>query len=615
MTFSDGSAGSVRSFVWPDLEHRYFQKRYVLFWTLAALLPFIFLRFFVLSEISFPFQSVSSPTMSLQPEENGQSHIVANSLAPAPGSEEVMSKTTIPESPLIRPDEDAWITHDDWINHDLNRTEDDKMIPAGFDNSTEFMKDFSPEPTNRDGFGLPEDNEKEELQFDAMEVSEKNENNPEKNTTAAEELRPEEERSGVKNMQLEESDNEKVGKEGEKQLEVTKETFQGVEQQQEHEETKFPEEEQTEEGRLQEASGKAYEETPAGECDLFEGEWVHDPEGPLYTNSTCSIPGDLNCLSNGRPDTEYMYWRWKPRGCDLPRFDAKSFLDKFRGKALAFVGDSIVGNQMRSLLCLLSQFEIPVRTNASDDYKTNYWLFREHQFTVANLWSPYLLKDSEGGDTAFEKGRIVVSLDVLDTAWTSVIQDFDVIVLSAGQWFPKIAVYMEQEEAIGCHYCPELNLTEIPYSEVYRGAIRRALEKVSDEYKGVAIMTTFPLSHFENGSWDTGGSCERKLPLQPLESTQFPGEHNEFHDIVIDEFNAVVEQNRELKKDSRVEIFDVTKVSLQRADGHPGRFRRPHPDFGWDTNEYFANDCLHWCLPGPVDTWNQLLSKIVDKHF
>lgn len=94
----------------------------------------------------------------------------------------------------------------------------------------------------------------------------------------------------------------------------------------------------------------------AGQCDLFEGEWQHDPEGPLYTNSTCFyIQEAQNCMSNGRHDTEYMYWRWKPRDCDLPRFDAKSFLDSFRGKAIGFIGDSIARNQMQSLLCLLSQ--------------------------------------------------------------------------------------------------------------------------------------------------------------------------------------------------------------------------------------------------------------------
>lgn len=93
----------------------------------------------------------------------------------------------------------------------------------------------------------------------------------------------------------------------------------------------------------------------AGECDLFDGDWEYDPQGPLYTNATCFyIRGDHNCMSNGRPDTDFLNWRWKPRGCDLPRFDAKAFMEAFKGKTIGFVGDSLARNQMQSMLCMLS---------------------------------------------------------------------------------------------------------------------------------------------------------------------------------------------------------------------------------------------------------------------
>ncbi|CAM6084703.1 unnamed protein product [Calypogeia fissa] len=629
MTFTEDSA---KSSLWSDMSRRYFQKRYLLSWILAAVLPFVLLRLFFLSEIVFPFQPVAVDSHTgLQSEEivsDGQSPI---SFAPAPGREDVMSKTDIPESsPPIRPDEDAWITHDSWINHDLNGTEDGKFIPDEFENSTEFRKDFSPVSANGEDFGLPEDNVKEEVQYEAMETTKKGDNKTEESRTAAEELRPQDERTEEEITKDEESRDEEmvnderekqskgneensqqekshedgtVKQEEEKQVEVNGETMQGVEQVDKAED------------KPQHERSPTHEETPAEECDLFEGLWEHDPEGPLYTNSTCFyMQRDQNCLSNGRPDTEYLKWRWKPRGCDLPRFDANSFLEKFRGKAFGFVGDSIGRNQMQSLLCLLSQVEIPIRTYQSSDDKTVRWLYKEHQVTLGVVWSPYLLKESEEGDFGFEKGRIILYLDVLDPAWTSVMHDFDVIVFLTGQWFYKRSLYVKQEKVIGCHYCPGMNLTDISYHDAYREAIRLVLDKVSNEYKGLTIMSTFPLSHFFNGSWDSGGNCQRELPLQALESTQFPGDHNNMRNIVMEEFNGVVERNRELKKDLRFEILDVTKVSLQRADGHPGPYRRPHPFVGYDPNVYYPNDCLHWCLPGPIDTWNQLVVKIVDKY-
>lgn len=93
-----------------------------------------------------------------------------------------------------------------------------------------------------------------------------------------------------------------------------------------------------------------------GTCNLYQGKWVLDSAGPLYTNNSCPIITQMqNCQGNGRPDKEYENWRWKPEECVLPRFDARKFLELMRGKTLAFVGDSVARNQMESLVCLLWQ--------------------------------------------------------------------------------------------------------------------------------------------------------------------------------------------------------------------------------------------------------------------
>lgn len=90
-------------------------------------------------------------------------------------------------------------------------------------------------------------------------------------------------------------------------------------------------------------------------CDIFKGKWVPHPEGPYYTNETCPLIIDQhNCMKFGRPDTEFMRWRWKPDECELPYFDAVQFLELVRGKSMAFLGDSVGKNQMHSLFCLLS---------------------------------------------------------------------------------------------------------------------------------------------------------------------------------------------------------------------------------------------------------------------
>ncbi|KAL1326211.1 uncharacterized protein LOC107633235 isoform X2 [Arachis ipaensis] len=61
-----------------------------------------------------------------------------------------------------------------------------------------------------------------------------------------------------------------------------------------------------------------------------------------------------NCLKNGRPDREFLYWRWDPRGYELPLFDAGKFLNMMHGKVWALIGDSISRNHVQLLICILS---------------------------------------------------------------------------------------------------------------------------------------------------------------------------------------------------------------------------------------------------------------------
>jgi len=99
----------------------------------------------------------------------------------------------------------------------------------------------------------------------------------------------------------------------------------------------------------------------AEQCDYFNGDWVRNPSGPAYTNESCDlIEPPQNCLKNGRPDREFLYWRWAPRHCDLPQLDPKKFLNIMRNKAWALIGDSISRNHVQSLLCILSQVCITI---------------------------------------------------------------------------------------------------------------------------------------------------------------------------------------------------------------------------------------------------------------
>ncbi|XP_037495701.1 protein trichome birefringence-like 43 isoform X2 [Jatropha curcas] len=89
-------------------------------------------------------------------------------------------------------------------------------------------------------------------------------------------------------------------------------------------------------------------------CDLYQGRWVHDASYPLYNVTGCPfILKEFDCHNNGRLDSLYLHYRWKPTSCRLPRFNGKQFLSKMRGKRIMFVGDSLGLNQWQSLTCML----------------------------------------------------------------------------------------------------------------------------------------------------------------------------------------------------------------------------------------------------------------------
>lgn len=58
-------------------------------------------------------------------------------------------------------------------------------------------------------------------------------------------------------------------------------------------------------------------------------------------------------------------------------------------------------------------------------------------------------------------------------------------------------------------------------------------------------------------------------------------------------------------------LLDTTGMSLLRPDGHPGPYRHPNPFAGVKDRSSVQNDCLHWCLPGPIDSWNDVMVETI----
>ncbi|KAI4388969.1 hypothetical protein MLD38_001249 [Melastoma candidum] len=342
-------------------------------------------------------------------------------------------------------------------------------------------------------------------------------------------------------------------------------------------------------------------------CDVFKGRWVRDTNATYYSNATCPLIQDQqNCLKLGRPDRDFLNWRWKPDECELPRFDPVRFLELMRGKSLAFIGDSVARNHLRSLMCLLyGVLDIPddVTPKFIPETRSRKWYFPEYNFTLARFWAPFLVKASNT-DSLSKSYRADLRLDEPDESWAREIEKFDFVILSAGHWFFRSLTFYEEGRLVGCSACWRSDVPNLTRHYGYRKAFQTAYRTLLklEGYKGVTILRTFSPEHFENGSWNNGGRCLRTRPYTEAE-IKLNGSNLEMHTTQMEEFRAAGREAA--KRGLKFRLLDMTEAMLLRPDGHPNLY--------WHSRHVntTSSDCLHWCLPGPVDTWNELLLHVL----
>ncbi|GJN00208.1 hypothetical protein PR202_ga17622 [Eleusine coracana subsp. coracana] len=310
---------------------------------------------------------------------------------------------------------------------------------------------------------------------------------------------------------------------------------------------------------------------PPPPCDFSDGEWVPDARPPLYNGTSCgTIKDGQNCMAHGRPDTSYLYWRWHPKGCDLPPFSPDALLRWLRNKHLAFVGDSLARNQAESLMCLLASRSPPELVHRDgEENKRRRWVFRSHNATVSVFWSPFLVNATEKAERAGVRHNNVF-LDAFDERWMARVREIDAVVLAVGHWFLIPGVYHDGGVVVACHDCADLNRTE-------------------------------------TGDWDKSGACPKKRPYRSGEK-ELGYTETEMRKTVVE---AVAQANAGVGAGSglRFAALDVTTLANLRPDGHPGPYMHKDPFAG--AGDRVQNDCVHWCMPGPVDTFNEILLQTI----
>ncbi|KAK6943185.1 Trichome birefringence-like, N-terminal domain [Dillenia turbinata] len=340
-------------------------------------------------------------------------------------------------------------------------------------------------------------------------------------------------------------------------------------------------------------------------CNLFSGKWVFDNQSyPLYKERECTFMSDqLACEKFGRKDLSYQNWRWQPYHCDLPRFNATALLERLRHKKLVFVGDSLNRNQWVSMVCLVEN-SIPsslmyMHTNGSSiSFKAI-----EYNASIEFYWAP-LLVESNSDDPINHRlpDRIVrvQSIEKHARHWT----DADVLVFNSYLWWrrPKMKVLW------GSFETPDGIFKEVDMSRCYEMALRtwsNWLEVHVNHSKTRVFFVSMSPTHQIGEEWgsSSGQNCySETLPISK-EGHWGSGSDREMMHVVEAEIG-------ELKRRGlNIQMLNITQLSEYRKEGHPSIYRKqwePLSEEQLSKPTSYA-DCIHWCLPGVPDVWNELL--------
>ncbi|GKV45313.1 hypothetical protein SLEP1_g52418 [Rubroshorea leprosula] len=115
-------------------------------------------------------------------------------------------------------------------------------------------------------------------------------------------------------------------------------------------------------------------------------------------------------------------------------------------------------------------------------------------------------------------------------------------------------------------------------------ALHRFISKSADKF-----------GHYSGKKWNETKADRCLGQTEPVLGTTYPGG--------IPPGLAVQKTSIEAVTDL-VKFFDTTNLSLFRKDGHPSKFN----DKGAAGE---GVDCIHWCVPGVPDTWNEILYNLI----
>ncbi|KAH9621898.1 hypothetical protein KSS87_019910 [Heliosperma pusillum] len=213
----------------------------------------------------------------------------------------------------------------------------------------------------------------------------------------------------------------------------------------------------------------------------------------------------------------------------------------------------------------------------------------EYNASVEFDWAPYLLESSSDDiDHHVRTEESAVRKDSINTHG-DIWKGADIIVFSTYSWKGSFSDENKEIEQV---------LSEDAYRMAIEGMLTWVDENVDPKKTRVFFRTMTP-SHRRSTAWGGGeyGDCWKETTM--IEDPQLSWVNYSsisLMQITSEEFS---------KKKAPISFLNITQLSAYRKDAHVQTYHMDSRNIIPTPEPYV--DCLHWCLPGLPDTWNELL--------
>lgn len=269
-------------------------------------------------------------------------------------------------------------------------------------------------------------------------------------------------------------------------------------------------------------------------------------------------------------------------------------------KTIALVGDSLGRQQFQSMMCIVTGGRFsPEVQNVGKEYglekapsaiRPDGWVYRfpSTNTTILYYWSATLC-ELEPLNISNPKTNFALHLDRPAKFLQHYLHKFDVLVLNTGHHWNRGKMtanrWIMYAGGKAINDSSELSTISNARNFAVSSVTKWVDSQILNHSRLKAFLRTLSPRHFLDGDWNTGGSCNNTIPLK---------NGNQVSN------NASIDAPAEdAVKGTKVKLLDITALSKLRDEGHISKYSiRAFTG---------SHDCLHWCLPGIPDAWNEIL--------